>query len=1120
MKTQIDNYVLWSSRILLSLLFLLSIESKGVAQRVESYQKEKISLEVKEMPLEEVIHKIEEIAKVHFFFNHSQLDLKKKITYHAKNQNLDYVILNIFGPQKIAIDYQPNRTILLKPEVKHPILSIQKINGVVLDAKTEEPLVGASIIMKEKQSMGVVTDLDGKFFIEVPTGISALIVSYIGYNTDEIQLKAETKELIIKLMPKSTEMDDVVVTGMAPRKVEGFTGDYVSVKGEELKKLSPNNLLKALQMFDPSFRIVTNNQRGSDPNTLPEFHMRGDVQIGDFEGNKLSMMLGDYSNRPNMPLFILNGFESTLQRIVDLDPERVESITILKDAAATAIYGSRAANGVVVFETKKPKSGKLNVSYSTNVGITVPDLSDYNLMNAAEKLQFEKDAKLFDPNNAEHMNYYNHYLREIQQGVDTYWLSEPLRTAVTHRHSMSFDGGDDALRYGVNVNYNATPGVMKESDRNSMGMDISLQYRRKKWNVNNQLMLSNTVGNNTPYGSFSEYTRLNPYYRKTDEMGRYLQVIERKNMGAGNEMATITNPLYNTQFPFKDRNDNFSITNNLAVECAIRDNLRASAEVSFTKSSAKSEKFLSKSHTSFAEEEDLTKRGSYVKDIGNSFTWSANASINYNLTAKKHLLSTFLRWNIEESKSDGVNLSAKGFPNDNMDDFLFAYEMDNRVNGSESTNRSLGVIMSASYMYDYRYSVDFSLRGDMSSQFGADQSLKPFWAVGARWNISREPWLAGTMISNLVVRGSIGLTGSQNYAAYQAMESYNFDNLMFPYLSSDVLGAELMGFGNPDLDWSKTKNRSVAFEIGFFKDRLTASLNYYNNLTDQLLLDYSLSPSSGFATMKNNAGSIVNEGFDFSVNGLLVQDYERQIQWSVMFNGSHNRNKIKKISNVVKAMNEENLKRKDAPVPIYEEGKSTSMLFVVPSMGIDPATGREVFIKRDGSKTFIWDPTDKIAIGDSEPKLRGGLSTSITYKDFSLTIGGTYEFGKYTYNETLVSKIENASIGYNVDKRAAKDRWRQSGDITKYKGIHLIGQNTEMSSRFVQKVQEIQFTNLSIGYRLDPKKIHFLEKCRIASVSLTGAMENLAIFSTIKQERGLDYPFARSFSLSLSVLFN
>ena len=288
---------------------------------------------------------------------------------------------------------------------------------------------------------------------------------------------------------------------MAPRKVESFTGGYVTVKGSELKKLNPNNLLKALQIFDPSFRILENNSRGSDPNAMPEFRLRGDVQLGGVDASSMEMMMGDYSQRPNMPLFVLDGCE-----------------------AATAIYGSRASNGVLVFETKKPLPGALNVSYSASVGISVPDLTDYNLMNAREKLEFEQQAGLFT--SVSQLNYYNHYRQEILRGVDTYWLSEPLRTAVTHRHTLSMDGGDEALRYSLSVNYGSQPGVMKESDRNNMGLNLGLQYRRKKWNISNQLSLSNTKGNNTPYGSFSEYTRMNPYYPRTDSTRKLLNIKE------------------------------------------------------------------------------------------------------------------------------------------------------------------------------------------------------------------------------------------------------------------------------------------------------------------------------------------------------------------------------------------------------------------------------------------------------------------------------------------------------------------------------------------------------------------------------------------------------------------
>lgn len=1093
----------------------------------EEYENQKITIKTSDEPLDKVLDQIARIANVHFFYNHTQVNVNKKVSLNITDKPLSYVLEVVLGDQNVNLEYQVNRTIVLKPkpQVRESDF-IQKVSGLVIDASTKEPLIGASIVLKENKGMGVVTDVDGKFFIEVPKGYTALVITFIGYETENVRLEGKLTDMVVKLSPKTNEMEGVVVTGMTPRKVEGFTGSYVTVKGEDLKKLSPNNLLKALQIFDPSFRIVENNRRGSDPNTLPEFQLRGDVQIGDVGSSQFNMMMGDYSNRPNMPLFILDGFETNLQRIVDLDPERVESITILKDASATAIYGSRAANGVIVFETKKPMPGALNVSYSTNVGITMPDLTDYNLMEAAEKLQFEWDAKLFNApgmNNetlADKMNYYNHYKQEIQKGVNTYWLSAPLRTAVTHRHSISLDGGDDALRYALNLNYGNTPGVMKESDRKSLGMSLNLQYRRKKWNVNNQLSLNDTKANNTPYGDFGRYTQLNPYYRKTDENGNYIKIIETKHVALGEQSLQMDNPLYNTQFPFKDLQDNFSITNNFSAECAILENLRATASVSFTKSTALTEQFKSMNHTDFGPTEDLTKKGSYAKSIGNSFGWNTSGNINYNLTKDRHLVSMLARIDISETKSDGINLSAKGFPNDNMTDFLFAYEMENRASGDESTSRSIGITGNFSYMYDFRYAVDFSIRGDRSSQFGANTKMKPFWAVGARWNASREKWLEGSVFSNLVVRGSYGITGSQNYTPYQALETYTFDNLMYPYLSSDVLGAELMGHSNPDLGWSTTTNKSVAFEMGILQNRFNFTINYYHNYTDELLLDYTLSPSSGFESMMTNAGSVVNKGYDITLSLMPFQNYEKQIQWNISLNGSHNVNKIEKISNVVKKMNEDNLNRTGAPVPIYEEGKSTTQLFAVQSLGIDPTTGQEVFLKRNGHKTYIWDATDKVALGDSEPKLRGSVSTSFTYKSLSVSLAGTYQFGGYRYNQTLVDKIENSNIGYNLDKRAAENRWRAPGDITPYKSLAILGQTTNTSSRFLQKFNEFAFSSINVGYRFEPKQFKFLERCRIAALSLNATCEEIANLSTVRQERGLDYPFARSFSFSLSLTFN
>ena len=627
-------------------------------------------------------------------------------------------------------------------------------------------------------------------------------------------------------------------------------------------------------------------------------------------------------------------------------------------------------------------------------------------------------------------------------------------------------------------------------------------------------------GNNSPYGSFSEYTKLNPYYRVKDENGNYTKLIEYKSMGAGTQREEITNPLYNIQFPYKDMTENFSVTDNFAIECAIQENLRVNVAASFTKGTARSEVFKSMNHTDFAGEKDLTKKGSYRKNTGETFTWSLNASVNYNLTFGKHLISLFGRWNVDENQGNSVNLSAKGFPNDNMTDFLFGFEMDNRVAGMESTSRSVGVIGQVSYMYDTRYSMDFSIRGDLSSQFGSNTGMAPFWSIGARWNMHKEKWLENTFISNLVLRGSYGVTGSQSYEPYQATEMYSFRELMFPYPATDVLGAQLKGIGNPDLGWSKTKNRSVALELGFFQNRLNFGASYYNNLTENLLLDYTLAPSVGFRTMTTNVGAVKNEGIDLQLNGLIINDWERNIQWTLGINGAHNRNVVEKISNVLKALNETNLASKDEPLPIYEEGKSMNQLFTVRSLGIDPTTGKEVYLKRNGEKTFVWDAVDKVPMGDSQPKWNGSISSSFLYKNWSMNLAFTYSLGAHIYNQTLVDKIENSKVAYNLDRRAIKARWSKDNPDAKYKSIEIIGNDTPQSSRFVQKENKLTFSSITLGYRFDPKNFKFLQTCRVASLSLNATMNDIAVLSTIRQERGLDYPFARSFNLSLSVLFN
>ena len=680
------------------------------------------------------------------------------------------------------------------------------------------------------------------------------------------------------------------------------------------------------------------------------------------------------------------------------------------------------------------------------------------------------------------------------------------------------EGGDEAIRYSLSLNYGDEFGVMKGSDRNNVGLTLSLQYRRKKWNISNSLSMTNTKSHNSPYGSFSEYTKLNPYYRLTDENGRYQQVIEIKPMSSGNSPKTVTNPLYNVQFPNKDLSNNFSIVDNFSIEYAIMDNLRVNGQVSLTKSTARSEQFKSSHHTDFAPEEDLTQRGSYTKSTGESVSWNANAALNYNLVKGKHGMFALLRWDVSSSKSDGINLSAKGFPDDNMDDFLFAFEMDQRVNGEESTQRSVGMTGSLNYMYDQRFSVDFNIRGDLSSQFGADTKMAPFWSVGLRWNMEREKWLEGSIISNLTLFGSVGTTGSQSYSPYQAKETYSFRDLMFPYPSGDVLGAQLMAIGNPDLGWSKTMQKSVSLEFGLWNSRLNATVSYYHNYTDEMLLGTNIQPSTGFSTLTRNVGAVLNEGVDVSLNGLLVNNYENQFQWSLSVNATHNRNVIKKLSNELKEMNRKNQENRNEILPIYEEGESTTVIKSVRSLGIDPATGQEIFLTKDGKPTFQHNYDNEVVVGNTNPDVEGVWGNSLYWKGFSLNLHIRYSLGGQKFNNTLYEKVENISVtglSQNQDKRALYDRWQKPGDKAKFKGISQTDV-TPMSSRFVQDNNYIAIESVRLAYEFPQR---WMERIRFSGLTVSAYMNDICRFSTIKDERGISYPFARSVSMSISVNF-
>lgn len=1011
------------------------------------------------------------------------------------------------------------------------------IKGTVLD-KNGEPIIGATIMIKGTK-LGCSTNYDGEFTFkgELDKDNPTLIVSSIGFITKEVKVKPNTDVKVV-LEENMELIEEVVVTGIFKRREDSFSGSANKIKSDQITKVTSGNVLKALELLDPGFRLGSNNVVGSNPSGLPDFNLRGKSSIGDYSTDEKVVLRGDVDTRPNQPLFVLDGIIGvSVTKIIDLDPNLIESVTILKDAAAMVLYGSRASNGVIVIETKAPEAGSLRVGYSGNYKLLVPDLRDYNLVNSAEKIDLEKRAGIYDETSninetQKRLDNLRHKELEVLRGVNTYWLSEPVRTAFAHRHAITVEGGDSALRYKLYAGINEAPGVMKKTGIKSRNGSIDIRYRKGKFLLSNILFADYAEADRTSsYGNFGQYALINPYYRKFDSKGnirRYLEEITYNLNDNYSYTYRVGNPLRNTLLNTFDKNEKFDVRNALKLEYSPTNNLRLSFDASIYREQSENNAFKSANHTDFEEVAEVENRGSYDWNRLIKKGYDVSATISYNRMFKeKHFISTFAHFNIKEDILHSAGIYQTGFPNESMDE-VFLGSLPKQTSGNESTNRAIGALATASYTYDQRYAADANLRIDASSEFGRNNRYAPFWSIGGRWNIDREKFLKGNkVVDELVLRTSYGITGTQGFTPYQALKMYTYRGLARIYDSSDVIGAELVGIGNPDLKWQTTSAFNVGLDFNMFKGIFSGRLEYYNKYTYNTILSLSLAPSIGFNTVPENLGNISNKGFEFTARIMPINIPERQMNLSIAVTGSHNVNRIEQISNALKVRNEELVKKAQEgsgvtrPLPRYEEGYSQTMIWAVRSLGIDPQTGREIFLNRNNERTTEWNPADMVPVGDTEPKLTGVLSFNFNWKGFSLSLASRYTFGGKMYNTTLIDKVENADLNKNVDKRAYTDRWQKKGDNARFKAVRKEEANslTKASTRFLMENNELVFNTINAQYRFDRQKHPFMNRLGISAATVGIYMEDLFRFNSIKVERGTSYPLARQVSMSLGVTF-
>lgn len=517
-------------------------------------QGQTVSLKLDQVSVAEAIRQLKEQTQLDFFFSNKQVDVDRKVSLDLQDIRLDEALKMLLG-EGYAYEFLDD-VVIIKPVEKIELAITVPQKKVTLKGTVHDEdgglLPGVTVTIKGT-SLGTATDVNGKWALDLPDMDNIVLVfSFVGMKTQEVAYKGQ-QEMNVVLKTDAQEMDEVVVTGIVERKAESFTGAYVAMSNEDLKRVGNQNVFQSLKSLDPSLMIFDNMQWGSDPNKNPEMTLRGASSL-DLSTDDIDLK-GTYANDPNAPLFILDGFEASVQKIMDLDMDRVESLTILKDASAKAIYGSRAANGVIVIETKHSTTGDLRVTYTGNISIEAPDLSSYNLTNAAQKLELEKDFGLYDANwylddISLKKKYFQKY-KSVVAGVDTDWLAKPLRNAVGTKHSLAVELGGKNLQVMANFSYNNIAGVMKGSSRDTYDGSIQVSYRHKKFNFRNSLDVVSNIAKDSPYGSFSEYALMNPYYSPYDENGLLVENAALSVDGLDEDGEFVANPLYNASLNTK-----------------------------------------------------------------------------------------------------------------------------------------------------------------------------------------------------------------------------------------------------------------------------------------------------------------------------------------------------------------------------------------------------------------------------------------------------------------------------------------------------------------------------------------------------------------------------------------
>lgn len=601
------------------LLNLLCFGPLSLPMSAQDLNGAKVTLSMHDATVEDFANEVAKQTGLNVKFADEGVKALKGVTLDVRDQSVSSLLLNLANQFPLSYTVEGNTLTLAKKETTQRKGGVR---GQVTD-NNGDPIIGA-VIRVDGVNGGYVTDINGEYEIVTDLKEVHMNVSYIGYKTVTKTVK-NGATANITLREDSKEMQEVVVTGYQTKNKNSFTGSQVAVSRDQLMNVGTKNVLQSIASFVPGMVIADDNLKGSDPNKVAELNIRGRAT---FEG------------QANTPVYVVDGAQVSAEYVADMDMNDIETVTVLKDASASALYGAKASAGVIVITTKTLKGGKLKLNYSGTVRLSTPDLHDYNLLNARQKLEYERLAGLFtDTSPSTQYTLDKDYARiynDIQRGVETDWLSKPLRNAISQSHSLSVDGGDDRAKYNLGIRYGKDAGVMKGSDRTRLSTNFRLSYNiAGKFFVSNSSTLSSVSSNVSPYGDFSDWVKMNPYENPYNSDGQLRSSLYHD----------LANPLYDASLGSYSKTNNFDFLNTTSIQLWFGEKIRLDGDFTVDRSKQDRRSFTSPFAYSEIRNKSANQRGSLSDNWVNTTTLQGKQC--YHIITTSLRSSFLLQWEVE-----------------------------------------------------------------------------------------------------------------------------------------------------------------------------------------------------------------------------------------------------------------------------------------------------------------------------------------------------------------------------------------------------------------------------------------------------------------------------------------